>query len=225
MPVADPSSLSAAPARERMPRRLVQLGLGLVLYGVATGLLVRSELGLSPWPVLHQGLARLLDVTLGTATIGVGLLLLLAWIPLRERPGIGTVANVVMVGLAADATLAVVPPVHAPAGRVALAVAGIGLIAVATAAYLGVRLGPGPRDGLMTSLVRRTGRSVRLVRTAIEVVIVLVGVLLGGTIGVATVVYVVSIGPLAQLFIPYLVVRLPGDAPPGPHLPAFRDVS
>lgn len=217
-----PPSLSATIARGRMPRRLVQLGLGLTLYGVSMGLLVRSQLGVMPWDVLHQGLARRMGLSLGLLTIFVGALVLLAWIPLRERPGIGTVANVVVIGVAVDATLALLPDVETLAVRIAFAVAGLGLNAVATAAYIGVRLGPGPRDGLMTALVRRTGRSVRLVRTSIEVVVVLVGVLLGGTLGVATVVYALAIGPLTQLFVPYLVIRLPSDVGTGPAVPALH---
>jgi len=214
--VIPPPSLSAATARGRMPRRLVQLGLGLTLYGVSMGLLVRSQLGVMPWDVLHQGIARRLDLSLGLVTIIVGALVLLAWIPLRERPGIGTVANVIVIGVAVDATLALLPDVDVLAARIALAVVGIGLNAVATAAYIGVRLGPGPRDGLMTALVRRTNRSVRLVRTSIEVVVVLAGVLLGGTLGLATVFYALAIGPITQLFVPYFVIRLPSDAGPTP---------
>ncbi len=211
-----PPSLSAATARGRMPRRLVQLGLGLTLYGVSMGLLVRSQLGVMPWDVLHQGIARRLDLSLGLVTIVVGALVLLAWIPLRERPGIGTFANVIVIGVAVDATLALLPDVDVLAARIAFAVVGIGLNAVATAAYIGVRLGPGPRDGLMTALVRRTNRSVRLVRTSIEVVVVLAGVLLGGTLGLATVFYALAIGPITQLFVPYFVIRLPSDAGPTP---------
>jgi len=207
-------SLSAAAARGRLPRRLVQLLLGLALFGVATGLLVRAHLGVTPWVVLHQGLALWTDLSLGTTTIGVGLVLLLAWIPLRERPGVGTVANVLLVGLAVDATLAVMPEVETLPARIALAVTGVVLTALAIAAYIGVRLGPGPRDGLMTALVRRTGRSIRLVRTTIEAVVVLAGFLLGGTVGVATLLVVVTIGPLIQMFVRYLVVRLPGDPTP-----------
>jgi len=214
--VIPPPSLSAATARGRMPRRLVQLGLGLTLYGVSMGLLVRSQLGVMPWDVLHQGIARRLDLSLGLVTIVVGALVLLAWIPLRERPGIGTVANVIVIGVAVDATLALLPDVDVLAARIAFAVVGIGLNAVATAAYIGVRLGPGPRDGLMTALVRRTNRSVRLVRTSIEVVVVLAGVLLGGTLGLATVFYALAIGPITQLFVPYFVIRLPSDAGPTP---------
>jgi uncharacterized membrane protein YczE len=194
-------------------RRLVQLYAGLVLYGLSMALLVRSGLGVMPWDVLHQGLSRQLGWSLGTVTIVVGALVLLAWIPLRERPGLGTVSNVVVIGVALDAALAVLPEPGSLAVRTALVPAGIALNAVATAAYIGVRLGPGPRDGLMTGLVRRTGRSVRLVRTSIEVVVVAAGWLLGGTLGVATVLYALAIGPLVQVLLPRLTVAVPEAAP------------
>jgi uncharacterized membrane protein YczE len=191
------------------PRRLVQLYGGLVLYGLSMALLVRSGLGVMPWDVLHQGLARQLGWSLGVVTIVVGALVLLAWIPLRERPGLGTVSNVVVIGLALDAALAVLPEPTSLPLRIALVPTGILLNAVATAAYIGVRLGPGPRDGLMTGLVRRTGRSVRLVRTSIEVAVVALGWLLGGTLGVATVLYALAIGPLVHALLPRLSVDLP----------------
>ena len=194
-------------------RRLVQLYAGLVLYGLSMALLVRSGLGVMPWDVLHQGLSRQLGWSLGTVTIVVGALVLLAWIPLRERPGLGTVSNVVVIGVALDAALAVLPEPGSLAVRTALVPAGIALNAVATAAYIGVRLGPGPRDGLMTGLVRRTGRSVRLVRTSIEVVVVAAGWLLGGTLGVATVLYALAIGPLVQVLLPRLTVAVPEASP------------
>ena len=204
----------------RPTRRLVQLYAGLVLYGVSMALLVRSGLGVMPWDVLHQGLARQLGWSLGVVTIVVGALVLLAWIPLRERPGLGTVSNVVVIGLALDVALAVLPEPSSLPVRVALVPAGILLNAVATAAYIGVHLGPGPRDGLMTGLVRRTGRSVRLVRTSIEVTVVALGWLLGGTLGVATVLYALAIGPLVHALLPRLAVRLPRHAPP--HLTTGR---
>ena len=197
----------------RPTRRLVQLYAGLVLYGVSMALLVRSGLGVMPWDVLHQGLARQLGWSLGVVTIVVGALVLLAWIPLRERPGLGTVSNVVVIGLALDVALAVLPEPSSLPVRVALVPAGILLNAVATAAYIGVHLGPGPRDGLMTGLVRRTGRSVRLVRTSIEVTVVVLGWLLGGTLGVATVLYALAIGPLVHALLPRLAVRLPATHP------------
>jgi uncharacterized membrane protein YczE len=195
-----PAGVDAPPPPSRqLPRRLVQLYLGLALYGFSMALLVRAELGVMPWDVLHQGLARSVGGSLGTVSIVVGALVLLLWVPLRQRPGVGTLSNVVGIGLSVDASLAVLPDVgDSLLLRALLVVAGIVLNAVATAAYIGVRLGPGPRDGLMTGLVRRTGWSVRLVRTSIEVAVVAVGWLLGGTLGVATVLYALAIGPLVQ---------------------------
>jgi len=193
----------------RLPRRLAQLYAGLVLYGVSMALMVRSSLGVMPWDVLHQGLSRRLGWSLGSVTIVVGALVLLAWIPLRERPGLGTLSNVVVVGLAVDAVLAVLPAPGGLAGRAAFAAAGILLNGVATAAYIGVRLGPGPRDGLMTGLVRRTGGPLGPIRTAIEVTVVLTGWLLGGTLGVVTVLYALSIGPLVHLLLPRFAVSPP----------------
>ena len=191
-------------------RRLVQLYAGLVLYGISMALMVRSELGVMPWDVLHQGVARQLGLSLGTVTILVGILVLLARVQLRERPGLGTVCNVLVIGIAVDAALALAGPPSSMSARVLLAASGIALNAVATAAYIGVQLGPGPRDGLMTGLVRRTGGSVRLVRTAIEVAVVISGWLLGGTLGLVTVVYALAIGPLVHQMLPRLTVPLPG---------------
>lgn len=190
---------ASAPAP--LPRRLVQLFVGLVLFGASTALMVRSGLGLASWDVLHQGLARHTGLPLGRIVIIVGAAVLLAWIPLRQRPGFGTASNVVLVGLAADATLGVLPPVHALAPRAALLGVGIVLNGVATGLYVGAGLGPGPRDGLMTGLAARTGASLRRTRTAIEVAVIAAGWLLGGTVGVGTVVFAAAIGPLAQFFI------------------------
>ncbi|MEO7982266.1 MAG: hypothetical protein ABI807_15405, partial [Sporichthyaceae bacterium] len=169
---AAPAAPTSSPASRRLGRRLVQLYLGLALYGLSMALLVRAGLGVMPWDVLHQGITRSLGGSLGLVSALVGALVLLLWIPLRQRPGVGTVSNVVVIGLSVDAALALIPSVDAMALRLLLVPAGIVLNAVATAAYIGVRLGPGPRDGLMTGLVARTGGSVRLVRTGIEVVVV-----------------------------------------------------
>ena len=196
----------AAPAGRRLPRRLTQLYAGLALYGFSIALLVQAELGLMPWSVLDQGIARSTGISLGTSTIVVGAVVLLLWIPLRQRPGVGTVSNVLVIGLALDASLVVLPEVDGLPLRLGLLAAGVVLNALATAAYIGVELGPGPRDGLMTGLVRRTSRSVRLVRTGIEVVVVVLGVLLGGTIGLGTVVYALAIGPLVQVLLPRVTV-------------------
>ncbi|MFB7500255.1 YitT family protein [Streptomyces sp. NPDC056161] len=185
----------------RLGRRLVQLYVGLALYGASSALLVAAGLGLEPWNVLHQGLARLTGLTIGVVSIAVGAAVLLLWIPLRQRPGLGTVSNVVAVGLAMDGTLALVPEPRTLAVRIPLMLAGIVLNGAATGLYIAARLGPGPRDGLMTGLHRRTGRSIRLMRTAIEVAVVVTGFALGGTVGVGTFLYALSIGPLAQVFL------------------------
>ncbi|MER5507977.1 hypothetical protein ABT052_21915 [Streptomyces sp. NPDC002766] len=187
--------------RDRFGRRLIQLYAGLTLYGTSSALLVRSGLGLEPWGVLHQGLARLTGLTIGVVSIIVGAAVLLLWIPLRQRPGLGTVSNVFLIGIAMDATLAVFPDVRSLAVRLPLLVAGIVLNGVATGLYISARFGPGPRDGLMTGLHRRTGRSIRLMRTAIEVAVVATGFALGGTVGIGTLLYALSIGPLAQPFL------------------------
>jgi uncharacterized membrane protein YczE len=202
------TTTSPAPRRTggQWPRRLVQLYAGLALYGLSIALLARSALGLMPWSVLDQGISRTTGISLGASSVLVGVVVLLAWVPLRQRPGLGTVSNVLVIGIALDASLAVLPEVSSWPARALLVVAGVGLNAVATAAYIGVHLGPGPRDGLMTGLVRRTGRSVRAVRTTIEVAVVLTGVVLGGTLGPATVLYAVTIGPLVQLLLPVLSV-------------------
>ena len=192
----------------RRGRRLTQLVLGLVVYAFSMAMIMRAGLGSMPWDVLHQGLAVHTGLSIGMLTVLTGVVVLLLWIPLRERPGIGTVANVVVIGLTVDLALAILPEVAALGGRIGLAAAGIVLNAAATAAYIGVGLGPGPRDGLMTGLAARTGWSVRLVRTSIEVLVVLTGWLLGGVFGVMTVAYALGVGPLIQWFLPRLTVRL-----------------
>jgi len=189
-------------------RRLTQLYIGLVLYGVSASMLLLSGLGLDPWDVLHQGLSRRLGLGVGTWAIIIGGVVLLAWIPLRERPGIGTLSNVLVVGAVIDAVVAAVPAQHALAVRIALLAAGVALNGVATGAYIGAGLGPGPRDGLMTGLAAR-GHSVRVVRTSLEISVLAIGWILGGTVGVGTVVYAVAIGPLAHVFIPLLAIGPP----------------
>ncbi len=196
----------------RLPRRLVQLVIGLAAYGFSMSMMLRSHLGTPPWDVLHQGLTRFVPFSFGTVTIIVGAVVLLAWIPLRQWPGLGTVANVFVVGVAADVGLALIPEVDGWPTRIALLVGGLLLNGAAGAAYIGAHLGPGPRDGLMTGLVSMTGRSVRLVRTSIEVGLVVAGYLLGGVVGVGTIAYALGIGPLVQLFLPWLAVRLPVSA-------------
>jgi uncharacterized membrane protein YczE len=165
-------------------------------------------LGLNPWDVLHQGLARWLPMSFGAVTIVVGAAVLLLWIPLRQRPGLGTVSNVVVIGVAVDVGLWLIPSPDGLAIRIPLLVAGVVANGLAGAVYIGSQFGPGPRDGLMTGFAARTGRSLRLIRTAIEVVVLVVGFLLGGTVGIGTVLYAVGIGPLVQLFLPWATVRL-----------------
>ena len=184
-----------------MRLRLAQLYAGLVLYGISSSLLVLAGLGLDPWDVFHQGLSRTFGLAIGTWAILVGLVVLLLWIPLHQRPGIGTVSNVVLVGLTMNAVLGHVHAPHAIPVRVALLLFGVLLNGIATGAYIGAGLGPGPRDGLMTGLAAR-GHSIRVVRTGIEVAVLATGWALGGTVGVGTVVYALSIGPLAHVFVP-----------------------
>jgi uncharacterized membrane protein YczE len=185
-------------------------------------LLVRAELGVMPWDVLHQGISRSVGGSLGLVSAVVGALVLLLWVPLRQRPGVGTVSNVIVIGLSVDAALAVLPHVDDVWARSLMLVAGVLLNAVATAAYIGVRLGPGPRDGLMTGLVARTGGSVRVVRTGIEVAVVASGWLLGGTLGVGTVLYALAIGPLVQPLLGVFDVR-PAAGRTSPRKLAVRD--
>jgi uncharacterized membrane protein YczE len=209
--------------RMRPPRvrRLVQLYAGLVLYGVSSSMLLLAGLGVDPWDVLHQGLSRRLGLGVGTWAIIVGVAVLLLWIPLHQRPGFGTLNNVVLVGGVIDIVLATVPPVHGLLARVVVMCSGVVLNGIATGAYIGAGLGPGPRDGLMTGLAAR-GHSIRVVRTCIELTVLVTGWLLGGTVGIGTVVYALCIGPIAHQTIPRLRIRLTepalrtSPAPAGP---------
>jgi uncharacterized membrane protein YczE len=191
-------------------RRLTQLYAGLILYGVSDSMLLLAALGLDPWDVFHQGLSRRFGLGVGTWAIIVGLCVLLLWIPLRQRPGFGTISNVIVVGLTIDLVMALSPVPHALWLRITLLIAGVVLNGVATGAYIGAGLGPGPRDGLMTGLAAR-GHSIRVVRTGIELSVLGTGWLLGGTVGIGTVVYALGIGPLAHFFIPILAIRPRGD--------------
>ncbi|WP_263250002.1 membrane protein YczE [Saccharopolyspora rosea] len=206
--------LSPLPIVDRPLSRLAQLFVGLALYGTSMGLMVRAQLGLAPWDVLNQGLVRHLGWSFGAVTVLTGVVVLAAWAPLRQRPGIGTVANVVVLAVSVDTTLAVVPPLVGLPGRIALLVSAIVLNGFATAVYVGARLGPGPRDGLMTGLHARTGWSVRVVRTTIEACVLVTGWVLGGTAGVGTVLYALGIGPLAQLFLRFTTIRSKKDLCP-----------
>jgi uncharacterized membrane protein YczE len=174
---------------------------GLTGYGFSMALMVRAGLGLDPWDVFHQGLAGRTGMTIGIASAVVGVAVLLAWIPLRNRPGVGTVANVIVIAITVDAGMALLPTPESLPVRVAMMLGAVVLNALSTVLYIGAGMGPGPRDGLMTGLVARTGLSVRLVRTSIEATVLAVGWLLGGTVGVGTVVYALGIGSLVQLFV------------------------
>lgn len=191
--------------------RLVRLYAGLVAFGVSLALMLRADLGLGPWDVLHQGLAERLGVPIGWVVIGVGVVVMLAWIPLRERPGLGTVSNAILIGLVVDAALAVLPSPQPVTLRIAFLVVGIVGTAIGTGLYVGAGFGPGPRDGLMTGLARR-GLSVRLVRTSIEVTVLILGFFLGGSVGIGTIAFALGIGPLVHLTLPRLAFTSGGTA-------------
>lgn len=206
-------------AGPRPVRRGAQLLGGLVLYAASIALLVHAHLGAMPWDVLTQGVARVTGWSFGTVTVAVSVVVLACWVPLRQRPGVGTVANVLVIGVLVDPFLALADRLPEPlplAVRGLLVVLGIGLNGLATALYVGARLGPGPRDGLMTGLVARTGWPVRLVRGGIEVTVVAVGWALGGTLGVGTVAYALAIGPLVHVLLPrFTVAAAPAPAAEG----------
>jgi len=193
-------------------KRLIQLHLGLAAYGVSLALMVRANLGLDPWDVFHQGLSDRIGLSFGMTVNLVGLLVLLAWWPIKQKPGIGTVMNVLLIGTVADLTLLVVPELHSYTLRAVLLVSAIGLNGLATASYIGAGLGPGPRDGLMTGLCGRTGWPVGRVRLGIELTVLASGFLLGGTVGIGTVLYAVSIGPLVHWLLPRFTLK-PKTAP------------
>jgi uncharacterized membrane protein YczE len=197
-------------------RRLIQLYLGLVGFGVSAAMLLMARLGVDPWDVFHQGLSRRLGLGVGTWAIIVGVFVMVLWIPLHQRPGVGTLSNVVVVGLVIDLVLALIPSVHGLAARYAVMASGVVLNGISTGAYIGAGLGPGPRDGLMVGLAGR-GHSIRVVRTSIELAVLLTGWLLGGTVGIGTVLYAVCIGPLAHIFIP--VLSIPSRAAPEDRRP------
>lgn len=187
--------------------RLGLLYVGLMLYGLAIAMMIRADLGVDPWDVFHLGLAQHLPLSVGTIIILIGALVLLFWIPLRQRPGLGTISNVIVIGLATNLGLALLPTFEHLGVRTALLVGGVVVNGLATGMYIGAGFGPGPRDGLMTGIVARTGWQIRTVRTCIEITVLCVGWLLGGTVGIGTLVYAFAIGPLIQLFLPYFVGR------------------
>jgi uncharacterized membrane protein YczE len=210
--------MSASPARcEPAPqprpgrawlwtRRLVQLYVGLACYGISAAMMVRARLGLDPWDVLHQGIAHRTGHAIGTVSVVVGVFVLLLWLPLRQRPGLGTVSNVLVVGLVMNQTLQVLPAQHGFSAQLAMLVGGIVLCGLATGMYISAGLGPGPRDGLMTGYALRTGLSIRLTRTVLELTVLGVGWLLGGSVGLGTVLFAVWIGPLSQLSLKLMAI-------------------
>jgi uncharacterized membrane protein YczE len=183
------------------PARLARLLVGLWLFGTGEALLVASHLGNSPWTVLGEGFGKQTGMGVGAATIVISVAVLLAWIPLRQPPGLGTVLNALLIGVAIDVTLAILPSHLALGVRWALVPGGVALVAFASGLYLSSRFGPGPRDGLMTGLHRRTGRSLRLVRVCLELSVVAIGFALGGTVGPGTLAFALLIGPGVQFFV------------------------
>jgi uncharacterized membrane protein YczE len=190
-----------------MIRRLIQLYAGLFVFGISTAMMVRSDFGLNPWDVFHQGVGDRTPLSFGTVVILAGVVVLLLWIPLRQRPGLGTISNIIGIGLAADFGLWLLPDVEALPVRAGLLAAGIFLNGLATSAYIGAGFGPGPRDGLMTGLAARTGWSIRTVRTGIELTVLAVGWGLGGTVGIGTVLFALMIGPIVHRMLPYFTIR------------------
>ncbi len=187
-------------------RRIAQLLVGLLLYGVAIALMVRAGIGVAPWDVLTQGVSLRTGIPFGYVTIVVGAIVLLLWIPIRQKPGVGTVLNVVLIGVAAQLALDVIPQQHAPVPQGLVFAAGVVLIAIATGLYIGARLGPGPRDGLMTGLHARTGWPIWVVRTGIEVTVLVAGWLLGGQVGIGTLAFALLVGPMVGVTLPLLRV-------------------
>lgn len=198
---SSPGSSGPGSSGGHLARRLVQLYAGLLLYGVSAALMVAGGLGLAPWDVFHQGLSRHTGLSIGTVSVIAGAAVLLLWWPMRQRPGLGTVSNVFLIGVSMDATLWLLPELRALAVRIPLLVAAVVLNGLATGLYIAARFGAGPRDGLMTGLHKVTGRSIRLLRTGIEVIVLATGMLLGGSAGAGTVLYALAIGPLSQFFL------------------------
>lgn len=200
----------------RLPQRLGRLVIGLWLYGLSIALMIEGAVGAAPWDVFHAGLALHAPLSLGAIIVLTALGVLAAWIPLRQMPGLGTVLNTALLGPSADLSLALLPTPDGIVMRYCYALSGVVVCAFATALYVGAQLGPGPRDGLMTGLARRTGWPIRRIRAGIEVSVLASGFLLGGTVGLGTVVFALGVGPLTQFFLRYLVVRV---ADPNSSLP------
>lgn len=195
-------------------RRIAQLLVGLFLYGIAIAMMVRAGIGVAPWDVLTQGLVKQTGLTFGVITIIVGAIVLLLWIPIRQKPGVGTVLNILLIGPAADVGLAFIPQQHSPVLQALMFAGGLALLAVATGLYVGARLGPGPRDGLMTGIHARWGWKIWIVRTGIEVTVLTVGWLLGGQVGIGTLAFALLIGPMVGVTLPFFRVPEARTAPP-----------
>src|SRR6478609_11357847 len=192
-----------------MPRRVVQLLIGLFLYGAGCALTIEAGLGVDPWTVFAQGLSIHTGIGIGWITNVVGFLVLLLWIPLRQKPGVGTIANILLVGTSMQLVLAVVPPISGLPLQIAALLGGILIVAIASGLYIGARFGPGPRDGLMTGLNARLGWPIWLCRGLVEVTVLAIGWLLGGTVGIGTVLFAALIGPLVHVALPLLDSRRP----------------
>ncbi|CAH0178000.1 MULTISPECIES: hypothetical protein [unclassified Microbacterium] len=199
----------------RLPRRIAQLLIGLFLYGIGIAFMVRGEIGAAPWDVLSQGIARHVPLTFGVITILTSVVVLLLWLPLRQRYGIGTLLNALLVGPSADVGLFLIPTGQPLWLRVCFFVIGLLVLAAATGLYIGAHFGPGPRDGLMTGLHRRTGWPIWIVRTSLEIVVVAVGWSLGGNVGIGTLAFALLVGPLCQYFMRVFAVRVPARTESG----------
>ena len=193
----------------RLPLRLVNLVIGLLLFALAMALIIRAGLGADPWDVLNIGVANHIDLSLGTIAIIISAIVLLLWIPLKLWPGLGTVLNALLIGLGLDFFLSIIPEIHGLGWQILVLAAAILINGLGGAMYIGTHFGAGPRDGLMTGLHHRTGKSVRLIRTCIEVAVLLIGWALGGPVGIGTIAYALLIGPSTQLFFRYTIISLP----------------
>lgn len=208
--------LAPIPADARV-RRVIQLFGGFLIYGFSSALLIEAALGIDPWDVFHQGIARNTGISIGQVTIIVGAIVLLGWIPLKQRPGLGTIANAIVIGLAMDLALSVLPHPEEIVWRAVFLILGITFNGIATGLYIGAGMGPGPRDGLMTGIAAR-GHSIRVVRTGLEVAVLALGWILGGNVGIGTVAYALLIGPIAHITIPaFTIGRAEPAVPPGMH--------
>lgn len=209
-------SRSASSSAALWVRRVVQLAIGLVAYGIAIGVMLRAGIGVAPWDVLAQGITRQTGIPFGIVAVIVGALVLLLWIPIRQRPGVGTVLNILVIGPAAELGLWLVPQQTEPWMQALVFAGGLALLALATGLYVGARLGPGPRDGLMTGIHARFGWPIWAVRTGIEVTVLAIGFLLGGQVGIGTLAFALLIGPMVNVTLPLLRVPEPAAADPTP---------